>query len=497
MSVSPLDTTQTHSAMQKQGMEVQQRNITSLGGSMLSEAEKSEKLRDACEGFESIFIQKMWQQMRATLPKENPLVGREEKFWQGLYDQELSKKMAESGGIGLADMMYEQLARNLLSASSTTAASVSATTPVNSGFSIDAVPLMPRQIIPPMASSHGDSQSADVHTADATKPDGMHGAASIYEGAAPRVGAEEGTTGAGAAAANASAPQATGFNPVQQFMSALQQKQAPQSGVPGTNGQMVQPGGMTAAQLAHYQAGSLSSQGILPPSPQAGHVVRTTYTTNMPQGAQGGDKAHQEVMRQIDAARLAEQIAAANTLQNTQGVQVPAPTTPAPVLTAASVQQSQAHNQGHNQGQIIANSATQAVAPAIAPVVAPVIAPSAPTSPLTAQAPYVPSPAPLITEQGIVEQGGAGQGMGGQHMNDLYTPVPTSPTQASAPTPPTAPSPVVPQGTVSSIRPIVPAGSIVSSSGVAPAAGSMAPYDPVTPYAPSAASQRSTQKTGV
>ncbi len=109
------------SNMQAQKVELVQNEIKALGKSGLSEAEKAKKLREQCEGFESIFIQKMWQQMRATLPQENPLVGREEKFWQSMYDQELSKKMAEGGGIGLADMMYEQLSQNLVSATRTTA----------------------------------------------------------------------------------------------------------------------------------------------------------------------------------------------------------------------------------------------------------------------------------------------------------------------------------------------------------------------------------------
>lgn len=88
-----------------------------LNGKKLSPEQKAKKLREACEGFESVFIQKMWQEMRNTLPKGGLLQGREEKFWQDMYDQELSKKMTSAGGIGLADMMYAQLSRNLVSAS--------------------------------------------------------------------------------------------------------------------------------------------------------------------------------------------------------------------------------------------------------------------------------------------------------------------------------------------------------------------------------------------
>ena len=94
-----------------------------LGGKKISPEAKAKKLREACEGFESVFIQKMWQEMRNTLPKNGLLHGRDEQYWQDMYDQELSKSMTSAGGIGLADMMYEQLSRNLVSASRGTAGS--------------------------------------------------------------------------------------------------------------------------------------------------------------------------------------------------------------------------------------------------------------------------------------------------------------------------------------------------------------------------------------
>ena len=72
-------------------------------------AQKEKELRSAAEGFEAIFIQKMWQQMRASLPK-NPLHhSKEEEYWQSMYDQELGKSMASAGGIGLADLVVDQL----------------------------------------------------------------------------------------------------------------------------------------------------------------------------------------------------------------------------------------------------------------------------------------------------------------------------------------------------------------------------------------------------
>ncbi len=109
------------SSQSRQDLEARLNGLGGLNGRKLDPQAKAKKLREACEGFESIFIQKMWQEMRNTLPKDGLLHGKEERFWQDMYDQELAKSMTSAGGIGLADMMYEQLSRNLVSASRGTA----------------------------------------------------------------------------------------------------------------------------------------------------------------------------------------------------------------------------------------------------------------------------------------------------------------------------------------------------------------------------------------
>ncbi len=74
---------------------------------------KEEKLRESCEGFESIFVQKMWEQMRKNVKKEGYLHSKDEEFYQSMFDQELAKKMTSAGGIGLADMLEQQLTQRL------------------------------------------------------------------------------------------------------------------------------------------------------------------------------------------------------------------------------------------------------------------------------------------------------------------------------------------------------------------------------------------------
>ena len=114
MTTSITDPTLAQGMLDNAAMQQRQRHIDSMRRELnAGPKDKATKLREACEGFESVFIQKMWEQMRATVSETGLMKSKDEKIWQGMYDQELSKKMASAGGIGLADMMMTQLGRNL------------------------------------------------------------------------------------------------------------------------------------------------------------------------------------------------------------------------------------------------------------------------------------------------------------------------------------------------------------------------------------------------
>lgn len=73
-------------------------------------AKDDKKLRDTCKDFEAMYLNLMYTKMRETVP-DNPLFGSSngEKIIQSMMDTELTKQMANAGGVGLADMMYKQL----------------------------------------------------------------------------------------------------------------------------------------------------------------------------------------------------------------------------------------------------------------------------------------------------------------------------------------------------------------------------------------------------
>jgi peptidoglycan hydrolase FlgJ len=70
-----------------------------------------QKLEKACHQFESLFIKYMLQTMRDTIP-ENELFGggQAEKIYTGMLDDEVSQSISKQRGIGLAAIMYAQMA---------------------------------------------------------------------------------------------------------------------------------------------------------------------------------------------------------------------------------------------------------------------------------------------------------------------------------------------------------------------------------------------------
>lgn len=80
---------------------------------------KDKKLREACTNFEAVFIGKLWEQMRATVPKEGYLHSPQEDMYRSMFDRDFSEQMAKDGGIGLGDMLYAQLKGKLKSSTRT------------------------------------------------------------------------------------------------------------------------------------------------------------------------------------------------------------------------------------------------------------------------------------------------------------------------------------------------------------------------------------------
>lgn len=77
----------------------------------ISKSGHKDALEKTCQEFESLFVSYMMQQMRQTIP-EGGLISRSqgEKIYTGMLDNEIAKTVSHSQGMGLARVMYEQMA---------------------------------------------------------------------------------------------------------------------------------------------------------------------------------------------------------------------------------------------------------------------------------------------------------------------------------------------------------------------------------------------------
>lgn len=74
---------------------------------------KEKELRKACQDFEAVFITKLWKGMKSTVPQEGYLHSKQEEQYLSMFDKEFAENMSRAGGIGLADMIYDQLSQKL------------------------------------------------------------------------------------------------------------------------------------------------------------------------------------------------------------------------------------------------------------------------------------------------------------------------------------------------------------------------------------------------
>lgn len=71
-----------------------------------------EELYDACKEFEAYFIEQVFKAMEATVPKEENSSSSAFSMFEGTLYQEYAKQAADSGQLGLAQQLFEQMKRN-------------------------------------------------------------------------------------------------------------------------------------------------------------------------------------------------------------------------------------------------------------------------------------------------------------------------------------------------------------------------------------------------
>ena len=81
-----------------------------LAGLQADKEAKNNRLQRTCAEFESIFITYMLKSMRRTVNEVGVLgQSNESKMFQSMFDEKLALEIAHSGGIGLGEMLFEQI----------------------------------------------------------------------------------------------------------------------------------------------------------------------------------------------------------------------------------------------------------------------------------------------------------------------------------------------------------------------------------------------------
>jgi|DewCreStandDraft_4_1066084.scaffolds.fasta_scaffold03643_8 flagellar protein FlgJ len=91
---------------------VQQAEIQAKKVENKNKTENMQQLEKVTREFESIFLSYMLKQMRKTIP-EDPLFGNSiaKDIFYDMYNDAISKELSIAGGIGLAKILYNQLAK--------------------------------------------------------------------------------------------------------------------------------------------------------------------------------------------------------------------------------------------------------------------------------------------------------------------------------------------------------------------------------------------------
>jgi len=86
------------------------------GGTLLKGDKKDDKaLKEACQGFEAVFLNTMMKSMRSTIP-EDGLLGKSQgmDIYTSMHDQYLSEKISRGeNSTGIGEYLYRQLQKSL------------------------------------------------------------------------------------------------------------------------------------------------------------------------------------------------------------------------------------------------------------------------------------------------------------------------------------------------------------------------------------------------
>lgn len=87
--------------------------IAKLEGKLTDNLDEAtdEELMDVCKSFESYFVEQVFKEMRNTVPNSDEQGEYMQYFGDMLY-QQYAQDVTDSGGVGIAKLLYESMKRN-------------------------------------------------------------------------------------------------------------------------------------------------------------------------------------------------------------------------------------------------------------------------------------------------------------------------------------------------------------------------------------------------
>ena len=82
------------------------------GGHRKADDREQARLQQACADFEALLIQKLFQTMRAAIPKSGLIdTGQAGDIYNSMLDQQVARDLALQGGLGLSTQLKAQIVR--------------------------------------------------------------------------------------------------------------------------------------------------------------------------------------------------------------------------------------------------------------------------------------------------------------------------------------------------------------------------------------------------
>jgi len=91
-------------------LQMSEKNLARLRNpSSFGNTNSEKKIENVSRDFESIFLHKLLTSMRKTVPKSGLLDSFATDMYKSMMDEEISKEMAKNKGMGMGEMIYNDL----------------------------------------------------------------------------------------------------------------------------------------------------------------------------------------------------------------------------------------------------------------------------------------------------------------------------------------------------------------------------------------------------